>query len=230
MQNLSQFKKALQPGTRWMVRYSHAPEKWQEREVVKLQTNAVAFMHRLESMTAAQREAYRAKALANPQGNASWHWWGEATTYMPSPETPGAIRHCIGTHADNSPDWSTWMEYRPYNPATDDPTAYLDNQPKGLASSLQPTDCIPEAVEVIAARIGRLTDQNDHTGAVLALAEFVECPYAVKVCKAVQAAHVILGHLPPELDALRGQARAQALKMAREIYGPASHDHINGEF
>jgi len=75
----------------------------QPRVVVHLQTNAVAFSKWTDA-------AIIAHCRERPQRNASWHWWGKATGYKPSPDSPDALRILIGM------DWSDphagWMEYR----------------------------------------------------------------------------------------------------------------------
>lgn len=60
-----------------------------------------------------------------------------------------------------------------------------------------------ENVESVAAKIADQTDSNDHTGAVVTLAEFLKNPKLLKCAQAVKTIHDIEGSLPDGIDVYR---------------------------
>ena len=108
MQNLAQFKKPVTVGKVFMVRHGTRPEEWSKRVVACVQTNAVACASRLELMGNPQAEAaWIETCKANPNANASWHWYGKAAQYTASPDSPGAIRYNPRPDLPNA-----WLEFR----------------------------------------------------------------------------------------------------------------------
>lgn len=104
LRTLAEFKRRLETESHWHVRYSHAPSVWQSRVVVKRQTNAVAFAKSFDPAIIKACEE-------RPHANASWHWWGKASNYKPSPNVETALRVLIGTAWEDP--HAGWMEYRP---------------------------------------------------------------------------------------------------------------------
>lgn len=104
LKTLADFKRALATHHHWEIRWNHRPDVWQPRVVAKLQSNAIAF--------AKSREPDVVRlATERPQANATWHWWGKASHYKPSPDCDGALRILIGERWDDA--HAGWMEYRP---------------------------------------------------------------------------------------------------------------------
>jgi|GEM_PF-925181 len=103
--SLAEFKKALTPGSRWQYRFATRTaagcdptiSTWQKREVVHVQSNAVAF--------AKSYDADVIKiAATNPHKNASWLNYPKATE-LSFPE-PGRVR----VTPTDDPDY--WFEYQ----------------------------------------------------------------------------------------------------------------------
>lgn len=106
LRTLAEFKRRLATCKYWHVRHFHT-RTWSPRTVVKLQSNAVAFAKSFDPDIVAV-------CTANPHRNASWHWWGKASSYRPSPDCEGTIRVLIGTSWDDP--HGGWMEFRPADP------------------------------------------------------------------------------------------------------------------
>lgn len=105
--SLAAFKRALSISSRWESRYTHLTgdptqpqpqvSDWEEKEVVHIQSNAVAFSIGLSNGAIA-------RATQNPKRNASWLWFPKSSNCA---FAHGAVRI---TH---QADPRNWREYRP---------------------------------------------------------------------------------------------------------------------
>lgn len=100
---LADFKRALSEDSRWEIRFSfQGPNTgpagaWNPRQVVKRQTNAVAFAKSFDPTVVAH-------AKANPEARASWLHFPKASAFS-FPE-PGIVR------VTTSPEHGDYIEYR----------------------------------------------------------------------------------------------------------------------
>ena len=71
-------------------------------------------------------------------------------------------------------------------------------------ASMSPED---RKIGIAIENIRRMTDENDHNGAVLELAKLVGDPVAIKGMKAMKVLHEHHGHMPEKLISMRTQIR-----------------------
>jgi hypothetical protein len=64
-------------------------------------------------------------------------------------------------------------------------------------------------MKTIEQKIQELTDCNDHSGAVVALAK--HCKRLVKEAEAVQTLHSFFGYMPSDLHSVREEVKRQLL-------------------
>jgi len=79
------------------------------------------------------------------------------------------------------------------------------------------------------AEIAKMTDWNDHSGAVVALAKIVRDKKLQKAAEAIVTLHEFFGHMPSELIQVRTHLMNQGLKRAEKMY-PDFADQIHSAF
>jgi len=81
----------------------------------------------------------------------------------------------------------------------------------------------------LAAKIAGMTDRNDHTGACLALAEYLGGNYPA-VMKHIKDIHDVCGHMPYELGQYRNALRNEMMETFERKEGRAAAYEIYSSF
>ena len=87
-----------------------------------------------------------------------------------------------------------------------------------------------DSVEVLVNKIAELTDDNDHNGSVMVLAEFLKAQRSIKIMKAIKELHNLYGHMPSQLIELRSYELKELLKQVTQKYGEEIADKVKGAF
>ena len=82
----------------------------------------------------------------------------------------------------------------------------------------------------LIAKIARLTDQNDHTGSILALAEALKQRENVKALEAVEVLHKRFGYMPAGLRAVRDELSASVMAGAKRDTDAATYQRLYRAF
>lgn len=80
------------------------------------------------------------------------------------------------------------------------------------------------------ATIARMTDENDHTGAVVALAYLLKLPHFVKIAKHIQGIHKLEGHIPLYLHEYRAELRKRLFALAARQLTPDQYAQLINSF
>lgn len=75
-----------------------------------------------------------------------------------------------------------------------------------------------------------MTDRNDHTGSVLALAEALKARDQEKALRAIVVIQNYMGHMPSDLSALRYKILTGLLATAKREVGPVAYRHLHEAF
>jgi hypothetical protein len=87
-----------------------------------------------------------------------------------------------------------------------------------------------QKIVLLAKNIQKLTDINDHTGAVLKLAKFLKDPYYISVLNGIEKVHNKLGYLPAEYSSARNFTLNQLLNIAKDKLPGVEYQLINKSF
>jgi hypothetical protein len=79
-------------------------------------------------------------------------------------------------------------------------------------------------------KIAKLTDNNDHTNAVLELATFLNNTKAVKLLQAIETIHSIEGSMPSEVSKYRSSILKDLTDKFKSKYGQDAAKELNGAF
>ncbi len=82
----------------------------------------------------------------------------------------------------------------------------------------------------IAMRIEKMTDRNDHTGSVLALANAMGNKPMVKAIQAIVTIQDFYGHMPDGLSKVRDDMRNQLLRYAKQSWSKENYDRLRMAF
>jgi len=82
----------------------------------------------------------------------------------------------------------------------------------------------------LIARIAKMTDENDHTGSILALAEALKMPRQAKALRAVEVLHDYHGHMPSGLRAERDGISKIVLAEAKKSTDAETYRRLYGAF
>lgn len=86
-----------------------------------------------------------------------------------------------------------------------------------------------DATEIIE-KIAKLTDRNDHTGAVIELATFLNNTRAIKLLQAIEMIHKIEGSMPMEISKYRSSILKDLQTNFKSKYGADATDELKGAF
>lgn len=136
---------------------------------------------------------------------------------------------------DERRGWSTknqaWVAYKLVGEVINDPAfEALESYRNSRADSTS----IEEGKDVIGQelldKIAELTDENDHNGAVMVLAQFLKEKKHIRIMKAIQELHSAYGHMPSELIDLRSFELKELIKLVAEKYGDDIAQKVKGAF
>jgi len=82
----------------------------------------------------------------------------------------------------------------------------------------------------LVTKISQLTDKNDHTGAVKALAEAMEEKNTVRILENIESIHRIAGSMNHNLGLYRLDILHGLLERAKGFFGVACAEEINRAF
>jgi hypothetical protein len=82
----------------------------------------------------------------------------------------------------------------------------------------------------LIAEIADMTDRNDHTGSVLALAEALKAREQEKVLRAIMVIQNYMMEMPRDLSALRHKILNGLLATAKREVGPVAYRHLHEAF
>lgn len=85
-------------------------------------------------------------------------------------------------------------------------------------------------VVLLAKKIEKLTELNDHNKAVLTLAKFLKQKKAVDIMNNIISMNNKYGHMPQQLIQLRSNILSQLLKLFNYKYGNVDYNLINKSF
>jgi hypothetical protein len=85
-------------------------------------------------------------------------------------------------------------------------------------------------IKPIVARIAKSTDKNDHTGAVMELAVFLNDTKSFKKLEAVDTIHTIEGSMPSEISKYRDSILKDLMGKVKSKYGSDAAKEVNGAF
>ena len=82
----------------------------------------------------------------------------------------------------------------------------------------------------VVPSINKLTQQNDHTGAIAVLAKMVNQPKYVKIMEYVEEIHMLERSLTPELRAYRDSVYNKLLTIAKSKFDDVQYQKIKNSF
>jgi hypothetical protein len=85
-------------------------------------------------------------------------------------------------------------------------------------------------IKPIVARIAKSTDKNEHTGAVMELAVFLNDTKSFKKLEAVDTIHTIEGSMPSEISKYRDSILKDLMSKVKSKYGSDAAKEVNGAF
>jgi len=93
-------------------------------------------------------------------------------------------------------------------------------------------DLLNEAKDItpLIADIEKYTDRNDHTGAVIELAAFLNNTKALKLLQAIETIHDIEGSMPSEVSKYRSSILKDLTNKFKSKYGDDAAKELNGAF
>lgn len=80
------------------------------------------------------------------------------------------------------------------------------------------------------AKIAKMTDYNDHTGAIVAAAKMLSLKSVVDRAKLVDKLHDLEGGMPAELIKYRTSLYNELLAHAKKKLSPEEYDQLHGAF
>jgi hypothetical protein len=86
------------------------------------------------------------------------------------------------------------------------------------------------SVDQVIKNIAQMTDDNDHTGAVLALANLLKNEQWIKVLSCITEIQDELGHMPHKLGEFRDEIRKELIEQAKVEFGEDVANKINSSF
>lgn len=87
-----------------------------------------------------------------------------------------------------------------------------------------------QTIDELIQSIEELTDENDHTKAVLELARFLTNEKSIKILNAIKTMHNVYGSLPTQLIELRDIERKELIKNIEKNYGKDIAQKVNAAF
>ena len=87
-----------------------------------------------------------------------------------------------------------------------------------------------EGNEMAIAKIAKMTDRNDHVGALIEGAKFLKHKKLVKFFEGCQAIQDAMGHQPTELRDLRYQGYEELMKYAKSKLSAEEYKAFHGAF
>jgi len=87
-----------------------------------------------------------------------------------------------------------------------------------------------EANEINVQELVDLTDGNDHSGAVLALAKMLKHTQYVKIASAIVQIHNAEGSMPDSISTYRSQILKKLLAVVEQKYGNEVRNQVHGAF
>jgi hypothetical protein len=89
----------------------------------------------------------------------------------------------------------------------------------------------PKSIDAIAATIADLTDNNDHSGSIVALCKFLKNPQWLTIATSLENIHNALGNFPTELGKFRSEFLVHTLIPAvTKKYGTNASAKIHSAF
>lgn len=74
-------------------------------------------------------------------------------------------------------------------------------------------------VEPVVKKIAAHTDRNAHTEALIEIAKFINNKKLEKILNGILELHLEMGHMPPELQALRSNIGKELMQLVDRKYG-----------
>lgn len=99
----------------------------------------------------------------------------------------------------------------------------------GIVTGKPKINEVRDTTEIIE-KIAKLTDRNDHTGAVIELATFLNDTKALKLLQAVETIHTIEGSMPTEVSKYRSSISKDLRDKFKSKYGQDAATELNGAF
>lgn len=136
---------------------------------------------------------------------------------------------------DERRGWSTknqaWVAYKLVGEVANDPAF---EALRSYRDSRSDSTSIEEGKDSIGTdlleKIAELTDENDHNGAVMVLAQFLKEKKHIRIMKAIQELHDAYGHMPSQLIDLRTFELKELIKLVAEKYGDEISQKVKGAF
>lgn len=83
-----------------------------------------------------------------------------------------------------------------------------------------------DSFESKVKHIAKLTDENDHTGALMAIANLLDSKKMIKVLKGIKMIADAEGHMPSELMRYRDNMLPELLKLAKKKLSNDNYDKL----
>jgi 5,10-methylene-tetrahydrofolate dehydrogenase/methenyl tetrahydrofolate cyclohydrolase len=99
----------------------------------------------------------------------------------------------------------------------------------GIVTGKQKVNEVKDTTEIIK-KIAKLTDRNDHTGAVIELATFLNNTRAIKLLQAIESIHKIEGSMPTEISKYRSSISKDLQANFKSKYGADAAKELNRAF
>ena len=99
----------------------------------------------------------------------------------------------------------------------------------GIVTGKPKVNEVKDTTQIIE-KVAKLTDRNDHTGAVIELATFLNDTKSVKLLQAIQTIHTIEGSMPSEISKYRDSILKDLMNKFKSKYGSDAAKEVNGAF
>ena len=99
----------------------------------------------------------------------------------------------------------------------------------GIVTGKPKVNEVKDTTQIIE-KVAKLTDRNDHTGAVIELATFLNNTKAVKLIQAIETIHTIEGSMPSEISKYRDNILKDLMNKFKSKYGSDAAKEVNGAF
>jgi hypothetical protein len=96
----------------------------------------------------------------------------------------------------------------------------------GIVTGKPKVNEVKDTTEIIK-KIAKLTDRNDHTGAVIELATFLNNTRAIKLLQAIETIHKIEGSMPTEISKYRSSISKDLKDNFKSKYGADASKELN---
>lgn len=89
----------------------------------------------------------------------------------------------------------------------------------------------PDGINTLVSTIAELTDNNDHSGAIVALCKFLKDPKLITIAVSLQSIHNAMGNFPAELGKFRSNFLVHTLiPYVTKKYGSGASAQIHSAF